>query len=129
LVGLALVGLAAFLVAMVALVLAILNCVNSVWPRGHKHARHGIRGDAQQLPGPACHPAPTLPPRRLQPAQLSRSPFPPLSPRQARKAGACLALNPGSATGAYSLTWPAGAPPPTPSFVLMDLDGAKVRRG
>ncbi|GIL67198.1 hypothetical protein Vafri_20615 [Volvox africanus] len=42
---------------------------------------------------------------------------------EARKAGACLALNPGSATGAYHV---AGEGPATPSFVLMDLDGSKV---
>ncbi|KAG2445745.1 hypothetical protein HXX76_000351 [Chlamydomonas incerta] len=46
---------------------------------------------------------------------------------EARKAGSCLALNPGSATGAFSVA-AAGTqqPVPTPSFVLMDLDGQKV---
>ncbi|GFR52358.1 hypothetical protein Agub_g14915 [Astrephomene gubernaculifera] len=45
---------------------------------------------------------------------------------EARKAGPCLALNPGSATGAYHVACPPSSPPPTPSFVLMDLDGSKV---
>jgi predicted phosphodiesterase len=35
-----------------------------------------------------------------------------------------LLINPGSATGAYSAL---SSAPVTPSFVLMDLDGAKVR--
>ncbi|GLC45847.1 hypothetical protein PLESTB_001444200 [Pleodorina starrii] len=42
---------------------------------------------------------------------------------EARKAGTCVTLNPGSATGAYAV---AGEGAATPSFVLMDLDGSKV---
>ncbi|KAG2501819.1 hypothetical protein HYH03_000318 [Edaphochlamys debaryana] len=47
---------------------------------------------------------------------------------EARKTGASLALNPGSATGAYCVVPPGGAAggASTPSFVLMDLDGQKV---
>ncbi|KXZ48487.1 hypothetical protein GPECTOR_27g657 [Gonium pectorale] len=48
---------------------------------------------------------------------------------EARKTGPSLALSPGSATGAYAVGAPASAPPPTPSFVLMDLDGSKVGVG
>ena len=36
----------------------------------------------------------------------------------------CIVINPGSATGAYSLT--AGDPAPNPSFALMDVDGRRA---